>query len=72
MEQCPQLTSCMELDYWSAINSSELATFQSNLRLQNIKMKIMEDKEEVGESVGGIPSGAHLPENLTGGGRDDF
>ena len=64
MEQCPRLISCLELDYWTAINASELASFQNYLRVNNIRLKILEDKEEVGESVGGIPSGANLPENM--------
>ena len=69
MEQCPLLISCMELDYWTAINPPELTSFQQNLRLNNIRLKILEDRDEIGESVGGIPSGAHLPENMCG---EDF
>ena len=64
LDNCHFLTTCLDLEYWEGINSLELASLKDYFKNNNTKLKMVEDKEEHFEAVGGIAAHANLPENL--------
>lgn len=64
LDNCRFLTTCLDLEYWEGINSLELASLKDYFKNNNTKLKMVEDKEEHFEAVGGIAAHANLPENL--------
>ena len=51
---CPELVSCLDLDYWAGVTGAELERLSREVRLNNVRLALSEEDAGERQSNGGL------------------